>query len=73
MKQQFLANFPYVSMAITGQLLFMTVFVSSVFWIFRKGSKDFYARLATLPLDNGASAMLQSSASVPLDKKGHHE
>lgn len=51
MKQQFLANFPYVSMAIAGQLLFMSVFVSSVFWIFRKGSKEFYAELAALPLE----------------------
>ena len=55
MKQQFLANFPYVSMAITGQLLFMAVFISSVFWVFRKGSKDFYRELASLPLERKES------------------
>lgn len=51
MKQQFLANFPYLSMAIAGQLIFMTVFISSIFWVFRRGSKEFYAQLAAIPLD----------------------
>ncbi len=51
MKQAFLANFPYVSMAIVGQLLFMSVFIASIFWVFRRGSKELYAELASLPLD----------------------
>jgi hypothetical protein len=55
MKQQFLANFPYITMAIAGQLIFMTVFISSVFWVFRRGSKDFYAQLASIPLDRKES------------------
>ncbi len=56
MKQQFLANFPYISMAIAGQLIFMTVFISSIFWVFRKGSKDFYEKLAEIPLERKESA-----------------
>lgn len=55
MKQQFLANFPYISMAIAGQLIFMTVFISSIFWVFRRGSKDFYAQLACIPLERKES------------------
>jgi len=50
MIRQFLANFPYAELAIAGQLIFMTVFVGSIFWIFRKGSQDFYDKLSKLPL-----------------------
>lgn len=50
MIRQFLANFPYAELAILGQLLFMTVFLGSIFWIFRKGSKEFYDKLSKLPL-----------------------
>lgn len=51
MIRDFLANFPYVSLAIVGQLLFMTIFIGSIGWVFRKGSKKFYDQLAAIPLE----------------------
>ncbi len=50
MIRQFLAHFPYAELAIAGQLIFMTIFLGSIIWIFRKGSKDFYDKLSKLPL-----------------------
>jgi cbb3-type cytochrome oxidase subunit 3 len=54
MRQAFLANFPFMSLAVIGQLLFFTVFVAAVLWVFRTGSKSFYEKLAALPLDQVA-------------------
>ena len=34
-----------------GLLLFFTFFVAVVFWVFRKGSKQFYNQTAQMPLD----------------------
>jgi cbb3-type cytochrome oxidase subunit 3 len=51
MIRQFLANFPFVWMATTAQIIFLSVFVSSVLWIFRPRSKEFYADLSNLALD----------------------
>lgn len=53
MKQQFLANFPFMSLVVAGQLLFFAVFLAALAWVFRSGSKKFYDQLATLPLESG--------------------
>ncbi len=55
MKQQFLKNFPHMDLVVVGQLLFFAVFLCALVWVFRSGSKAFYEKLSTLPLDeNGA-------------------
>ncbi len=51
MKQSFLKNFPFMDLVVVGQLLFFTVFVCAIIWVFRSGSKGFYEKLAALPLD----------------------
>ncbi len=55
MKQEFLKNFPLMDLVVVGQLLFFTVFVAALFWVFRSGSKEFYQKLAHLPLDRKES------------------
>lgn len=51
MHRHFLTHFPFISLVVAGQLLFLAVFLGAFFWIFRKGSKNFYDHLANLPLD----------------------
>ncbi len=62
MKQAFLANFPFMSLVVAGQLLFLAVFLAALFWVFRSGSRAFYDKLAVLPLDGH-----------PPGKEGNHE
>jgi len=52
MKQQFLINFPYMDLVVVGQLLFFTIFLGALVWVFRSGSREFYEKLAALPLEN---------------------
>ncbi|MBC7466650.1 MAG: cbb3-type cytochrome c oxidase subunit 3 [Bdellovibrio sp.] len=35
-----------------GLLLFFTFFVGIVFWVFRKGSKNYYNQSAQMPLED---------------------
>ncbi len=51
MKQEFLANFPFMNLVVLGQLLFFSVFVAAIVWVFRSGSRGFYEKLAALPLE----------------------
>lgn len=51
MKQEFLKNFPFMDLVVAGQLIFFAIFVGAVFWVFRSGSKNFYQKLAALPLE----------------------
>ena len=55
MKQEFLRNFPMMDLVVVGQLLFFTVFVAALLWVFRSGSKGFYEKLAALPFDEKES------------------
>lgn len=49
--KEVLAQFPLINLVLFGQLLFFSVFVGALFWVFRKGSNDFYQQLSELPLD----------------------
>lgn len=51
MKQEFLKNFPLMDLVVVGQLLFFSVFMAALLWVFRSGSKGFYEKLAALPFD----------------------
>lgn len=51
MIREFLKACPFVDLAIIGQIIFFTVFLSVIFWIFRKGSKQFYQKMAQIPLE----------------------
>ncbi len=51
MIQQFLSNFPFLDLVVAGQLLFFTIFLGALAWVFRSGSREFYDKLAALPLD----------------------
>lgn len=49
--RDFLQNTPHVDLVVCGELIFFAVFVAAVFWVFRKGSRGFYEKLAAIPLD----------------------
>ncbi len=55
MHRDVLTHFPFLSLVVIGQLLFLTIFVGALFWVFRKGSKSFYDRMSSLPIDNGGN------------------
>lgn len=42
---------PFLNLAIIGQLMFLSIFVGVLFWVFRKGAD--YSKLAQMPLDEG--------------------
>jgi hypothetical protein len=46
-----LKNFPLDRFAVAGELIFLTVFLLALAWVYRKGSADFYGKLSRLPLD----------------------
>ena len=52
MKAEALSKFPYIWLSCLGLLLFVGVFVGALFWVFRKGSEDFYAKLSASPFEN---------------------
>lgn len=51
MKKEFLAHFPHTAWTAAGLILFLTVFLLAVLWVYRRGSTDFYRGLADLPLE----------------------
>ncbi|MBF0491336.1 MAG: CcoQ/FixQ family Cbb3-type cytochrome c oxidase assembly chaperone [Deltaproteobacteria bacterium] len=34
-----------------GMLIFLFLFLAALFWVYRKDTKDFYQKLAKLPLE----------------------
>lgn len=55
MHKNFLTHFPFMSLVLAGQLLFFAIFVGALFWVFRRGSTNYYQRLSQLPIDEGGS------------------
>ena len=51
MIREFLKNYPYMDLAVAGQLIFFTLFVMAIFWVFRRGSYSFYQELSRMPLE----------------------
>ncbi|RZA00891.1 MAG: CcoQ/FixQ family Cbb3-type cytochrome c oxidase assembly chaperone [Proteobacteria bacterium] len=51
MKNEVLTLFPYINLVVVGQLTFFTVFVGSLFWVYRRGGKPYYDEMANLPLE----------------------
>ena len=44
--------FELTDFVLLGELLFFAIFAVSLFWVFRKGSKEFYDKLSRLPHDD---------------------
>ncbi len=53
MKKEVLLNFEYLDLTIFAFFLFLMVFVGTILWINRKGSKDVYKSIENLPLEDG--------------------
>jgi len=50
MKQLVLAGFNWTYLTNTALIIFMVLFVSILFWIFRKESNEVYSEAANMPL-----------------------
>ena len=50
MKSQVLSMFPMAWLSCVGLIIFLLVFISAVFWAFRKQSHKLYQYMETLPL-----------------------
>lgn len=55
MMKQVVSTFPLINLVLVGQLLFFTIFVGALAWVFRKGSKPYYDQLAQLPIEGSQS------------------
>jgi hypothetical protein len=53
--REFLKNYPYIDLAVAGQIIFFLLFVAAIFWVFRRGSGQFYEKLSHIPLDRKGS------------------
>jgi hypothetical protein len=51
MIREFLKAYPYLDLAVAGQVIFFLVFVAAIFWVFRSGSGGFYERLSRMPFE----------------------
>ncbi len=51
MIRETLSNFPLAWLSCVGMFIFLSIFLSACFWVYRKGSKDFYQDLSKLPLE----------------------
>ncbi|NQU64075.1 MAG: cbb3-type cytochrome c oxidase subunit 3 [SAR324 cluster bacterium] len=50
--------------ALFSLILFLCVFIGVLFWVFRKGSSEFYQSLARLPLDKDQNRQDPTSALI---------
>jgi cbb3-type cytochrome oxidase subunit 3 len=48
-----LTHFPLPALTCIGLVLFISVFVGAVFWVYRPGSRAFYEALERTPLQDG--------------------
>lgn len=51
MIREALSNYPHALLTAVGLILFLGVFVGMLIWVFRKGGKEFYGRMAELPFN----------------------
>jgi cbb3-type cytochrome oxidase subunit 3 len=52
MKADILSLSEFAYLAEISTVIFMAVFLGALYWMFRPGSKEFYAKQAQLPLDD---------------------
>lgn len=52
MIQKVLAHYKLPELTCFGLILFMSVFIAAIIWVFRKQSSKFYAGLEQLPLQD---------------------
>jgi cbb3-type cytochrome oxidase subunit 3 len=52
MMSQVLAKAPWAWLTCIGLVIFFCFFVSMLMWVYRKGGKEFYAELSTVPFEN---------------------
>lgn len=51
MIREALSNYPYAALSAFALLIFLGIFLGMLTWVFRKGSREAYQRIAELPLN----------------------
>ncbi len=51
MKQEAFSYFTMGYLNVIAMLIFMSVFVGVIFWIYRKSSQSYYQKISRLPLE----------------------
>ncbi len=51
MKRQVFENFDLTILPSIGMILFLSVFLGMVIWVFRKNSKQIYSEMSQIPLE----------------------
>ena len=52
MKSEVLSNFTTVILPATGFILFFSIFIGAIIWVYRPKSQTFYKKLAKLALED---------------------
>lgn len=55
MYANYIKHFPWMNLMILSEILFIVIFLGALFWVFRKGSEEFYKNLSQLPLEKGTT------------------
>ena len=63
MKRELLSSLDSTVLPELAVLIFITVFILSVIWMYRPGAREFYAQRALLPLDDDAKPLPGAEAS----------
>ncbi len=53
MKKQVFESFDLTILPSIGMVLFLTVFIGMIIWVFRKNSKEIYQEMSQIPLEEG--------------------
>ena len=52
MIRELLTNLHWSTLPTLGMMLFLTLFVGCLLWVYRKGSEQIYQKISQLPLEN---------------------
>ena len=53
--REVLTHFPWINLVLASQLIFLGLFLGALAWVFRPKSKNFYEKLANLPVKEGVN------------------
>tara|TARA_R110002072_G_scaffold534_2_gene3574 strand:- start:111451 stop:111645 length:195 start_codon:yes stop_codon:yes gene_type:complete len=64
MKSQVLSNFAWTDLTVVAFVIFLTFFLTMLYWVFRNGSKKLYQSVEQLPLEEAPLLKKQARGDV---------
>lgn len=58
-----LESYPHGLLTAFALVLFLSVFLGMLFWVFRRGGNEFYVRMAALPLESELGSVTERSTT----------